>query len=88
MCPSQPVDNQCYGWTSPCGSYWLQEALSNNHQETLKKKGLLLTGPENYVAHLGSHSEAVGRQRAQAWGSAFIGVQAEDLGFHGLTLHE
>lgn len=39
-----------------------------------KKKGLLFTGPGNYMSHFGPHSEVAGRERkrAQAWGSAFI----------------
>ena len=36
-------------------------AFSNNHQETLKETGLLLTSPENYMVYLGSHSEVVGK---------------------------
>ena len=39
------------------------------------------------MAYLESYSEVVGSQRAQALRSAFIGVQAEDLRFHGLALY-
>ena len=44
-----------------------------------KKKGLSLTGPGNYMAHLGPHSEAVQRKREREnrrWGfegSFFVG---------------
>lgn len=43
-------------------------AFSNNHQETLKEIGLLLTSPENYMVYLVTqvgytwlHSEVVGK---------------------------
>ena len=62
-----PFRNHSCGWTSPCGSYDCQDAFSNKHQETLRKKrknqqGLLFTGPEGYIAHLGTHSEVTGRE--------------------------
>ena len=43
----------------------LQDSLSNNQQETLVGGGkhLLLTGPGNYTAHLGSHNKVVGREK-------------------------
>ena len=38
LCWNQPTDNQYYGQTSPCGSYYDRKtAFSNTHQETLKK---------------------------------------------------
>ena len=52
-----------------------------------------ITGPGNYTAYLGSHSEVMGRERererepAQAWGSAFIGVKGGGLRFRGFTLY-
>lgn len=44
---------------------WLQEALSNNHQEALKGQVSLLTSPGNYTAHLGPHSK-VSRKEGEA----------------------
>ena len=44
----------------------------------IKKKNnnsLLLTGPGNYTSYLGPHREVTGRERVQAWGSAFTGVE-------------
>ena len=65
--------------------------FSNNHQETLKTKSLLFTEPENYTVHLGPHREVVGRERvsAQAWGSAFIGVEGGPMVFqvHSLLVN-
>lgn len=44
---------------------WLHDALSNNCQETLrKKKALLLASPRNYIEHLGPYSKIAGRGRA------------------------
>ena len=53
----------------------MQEALSNNHQETeKKKKSLLLMVPGNTLAHLGTHSTVLGRQvdRDSAWPGVLI----------------
>lgn len=49
----------------------------------------LLTGPGNNLAHLGPHREVMGRERENPrnWGSAFMGVEGEGLGFQGLTLY-
>lgn len=45
----------------PLWSYdWLQGALSYNHQEPLRKKGVVLTSPGHCIAYLGPHSEVVG----------------------------
>lgn len=60
----QPINNQSYGWTSPCVSYYdCKMCFSNHHQRTLKNKGLLYTGPGDYSAHLGPHSQAARRER-------------------------
>ena len=70
--------------------------LSNNHQKTSKHQGLLLTSPEGCTTRLGPHSEVTGgeeegerrevRNIEQNWGSAFIGVKGEGLGFCEFTL--
>ena len=54
--------------------YFLQEILSNKHQETLKETRLVLRGPGNHMAHLGPCSKKAGL------GSAFIEVKHRDLG--------
>ena len=47
-----------------------------------KKKKKEFTGPEVYKAHQGRTMRSpVERERTQAWGSAFIGVKDEGLGF-------
>ena len=63
---SQPINNQCCVWISACGSYYdCKMPFSYNHQGALKKKnkGLFLTRPGNYTAHLGPHSVVMGRGR-------------------------
>lgn len=78
MCWCQSINNQYCGRAGPCGSYCdCKVAFSNNHQDTLKKKkGLLLSGPGNYVGHLVPHSKVMGAKREResewAWSSAFI----------------
>ena len=77
VCRSLPVSNQCCGWSSPCGSYYdCKTPFSNNYQETLgkkkKKKGLLLTGPGNYMTHLGPHSKVASRKKAWGLGVLFL----------------
>ena len=39
--------------------------LSNNHQGTLKKQGLLLTGPVGYVAHSRATQEGCGKRERE-----------------------
>lgn len=56
-------------------------------RELCKNKDLFLTGPGNYIAHLGPHSEVVGKDCARARAAAFIGVEGGGLGFHRLTLY-
>lgn len=57
---------------------WLDLHLSNNHQETLGRGGVLPTGPGKQMAHLGQHSK-VEVEGKWAWGSAFIGVKGKGL---------
>lgn len=87
LCRSQPINNQCGDWTSPCGSYYdCKIPFSNNHKRTLKKS-ILLMGWGNYIAHMGPHCGShrqTDRWYEQAWSSAFTGVQAGDLWFCGL----
>ena len=67
LCLFQPIDNQCCGWTGPCGSYYdckMHSAITI--RKLSKRQGLLLTSPENYVAHLGPHSEVAGVKRESA----------------------
>ena len=43
---------------------------------------MLVTGPGNYMAHMGPHSKVVGKERgSRDGGSAFIGVEGGGLGF-------
>ena len=71
----------------------MQEALSNNHQETEKeKKSLLLMVPGNTFAHLGPHSKVVDKESsgARAWGTLpLLGSRpgGKGLEFRGLSLY-
>lgn len=69
--------------SGPCGSSYCMTHLSNNHQATLKKQGLFLTGPD--MALLGLYSVVTGkeRERGRPWGSAFIGDEVGASGFTG-----
>lgn len=87
LCPSQPINNQCCGWTGPCGSsYNCKMPLSNNHQGALKKnKCLLLTGPVNYIVHLDHIARSwVERKGQHGLGSAFNVVRGGAQGFLSL----
>lgn len=59
-----PFWSQCCVWTGPGGSYHdCKRCLSDNHQGTWKRKGLLLTGPGGgCLARLRPHSAIVGRE--------------------------
>ena len=62
--------------------------LSNNHQGTLTRQGLLLMVLEG-TQHCISHTARSQREREREstdLGSAFIGVRVRYLGFHGFTL--
>lgn len=77
-CWSQPINNLCCGWTSPRGPYYdCKMAFRNDHQETLKKKDLLLTVPGKHMANLGPHREVTGRERASTctWALLFWGLR-------------
>lgn len=58
-----PFWSQCYDWAGPCGSYDCETRLSNNHQGTLKWQGLSLMCLTGFKAHLGPHSEVLGREK-------------------------
>ena len=52
---------------------------SINHQETLGKKGLLLTSPGRGKVHTeGPPSKGAHRRRIHSWGSAFIDQEGEE----------
>lgn len=73
LCWSQPTDGNAMGYkpltlptdisfqisvrTDPCGSYYYKSPFNNNHQETLKYRGLLLRRVGNHTAHLWPHSQ-------------------------------
>lgn len=55
------------------------------------KKGLLLIGPGNYMAHLRLHNEVVGRKKElRECGPGvllFTGVKGGSLGLHKITFY-
>lgn len=68
--------------TGPCGSYDCTTHPSNNHQATLKKQGLFLTGPD--MALLGPHSVVAGREREGGPGiMTLLGMRWGASGFTG-----
>lgn len=66
----------------------LQDTISNNHQESLGKKGFYIPGLGQHMEHLGLHSEVISRMKAWASGSAFIRLEDGSPGFCGLTVGE
>lgn len=78
LCWSLLINNQCWSWISPCGSYDYEMPFSNNHQESEKSKGLLLIWPGNYMACLEAHSEVTGREIAHSPGVLLLlGLRVE-----------
>lgn len=67
VCWSQPVDNQYFGWTSPCGSYDWRHPSATTIRKFWKKKtwGLRLIRSGNDTSHLGPHSKVKGRDAPQ-----------------------
>ena len=67
-CLFQPLSKQCHDGTGPVVLIMIATHLS---AVTVRKfffffffnEGLLLTGPGNYIAYLGSHSEFKGRKK-------------------------
>lgn len=58
---SQPINNQCCGGTSLCGSYYDCKApFSSNLRKTEKMQ--VYYSQELETAHLGSHSKISGRE--------------------------
>lgn len=90
VCQSQPVNNQCCSWTSPCGSYDCKPPFSDNHQETEKIKICYLQNLE-----ITQHTPGAtqwghryrGRECAWVWPSSLIEVENGGLGFCGLSLY-
>ena len=63
VCRSQPIDNKCCGWTGPCDFYYDGKKPSAINIRKLQKKGLLLTNPGNYMAHLRPDSKVMGKDK-------------------------
>ena len=75
---SQPINNQYWGWTSPCGSAITTRKLWERvyYLQVLEIKWHTWLWPQ------------VERKRVQVWGCALIRVKGRGLWFPGLTPHE
>ena len=62
LCQSQLIDNQCYDWTIPCGSYDCKMPSATNISKLWgkKMKVLLFTSPGKHMAYLEPHSKLAG----------------------------
>ena len=60
-------------------------AFSNNHQKALKNITFYYLQDLEIIQHTQGHTgrSRLGRENARPWGSAFIGVEGEGLGFCG-----
>ena len=65
----------------PCGYYDCKTSFSNNHQETLEYKSLLLIRPGNYIAHLELHRKVM---RGESVYRLFGGLEVGTLDLWGL----
>jgi len=77
VCGFQLPDNQCCGWTSPCGSYYNCRTTCNNYQETFRKK------KKKFITYRTWAHTARSRVERELSGSGFIGVEGGGLGSKG-----